>query len=206
MNVKFALSAIALSVGLAGCAAPVETHYVDTKTDNVAVMGLDYKDFESAANEMLNSMLNSPQLVDPAALPNARLVVTVSDIENDTSQRIDTDQLTKKIRIGLLNSGRFAMSTAIGLHGPEDAMTAKSRELSRSKLVNQRTVKKEGRVFAPDYSLSGKIIQSNNRVNSGEQEVDYNFMLTLTNLDNGLALWEGEKDIIKRGDNRTVSW
>jgi uncharacterized protein (TIGR02722 family) len=206
MNAKLSLSAIAFSLALTGCAAPVSTHYVDTKNDNVAVMGLDYKDFDEAATYMLNEMLNSHLLVHPNAAQGGRYVIAISDIRNDTDQRIDTDQLVKKIRIGLLNSGRFVITTAIGLHGAEDDMTRESRELSHSKMVNQRTVKKNGRVIAPDFSLSGKILQGNHRISGAEQQVDYVFQLTLTNLDTGLAYWEDEKDIIKRGDNRSVSW
>lgn len=204
MNLKLSLSAVALSLALAGCATT--TQYVDTKNDNVAVMGLDYKDFETAANKMVNDMLDSPLMVHPKAGQGGRFVVAMSDIVNDTAQRIDTDQLTKKIRVSLLNSGRFVITTAIGSNGPEDTMTAQSRMLKKSKMVNQKTVKKDGRVVAPDFSLSGKIIQRNNRVDSSTQQVDYYFQLTMTNLDDGLAYWEGEQAIIKRGDNRTVSW
>ncbi|MCW0208021.1 MAG: penicillin-binding protein activator LpoB [Achromobacter sp.] len=204
MSLKLSLSAALLAATLAGCATT--TQYVDQKNDNVAVMGLDYKDFESAANKMVNDMLNSPLMVHPKAAQGGRFVVAMSNITNDTAQRIDTDQLTKKIRVSLLNSGRFVITTAVGLNGPEDAMTAKSRALKGSKMVNQATVKKDGRVIAPDFSLSGKIMQRNNRVDSRTQQVDYYFQLTLTNLDDGLAYWEGEEAIIKRGDNRTVTW
>ncbi|GAA0233461.1 penicillin-binding protein activator LpoB [Castellaniella daejeonensis] len=204
MNTRALLSVSALCLALAGCATP--THYVDMKNDTVAVMGLDYKDFENAATELVNQMLASPLMVHPKSNQGARYVLTVSNVINDTAQRIDTDQLTKKIRISLLNSGRFIVTTAVGLNGPEDAMTAKSRQLKSSKMINQRTVKKDGRVIAPDFSLSGKIIQRNNRVSSRTQQVDYYFQLTMTNLDDGLAYWEGEYPIVKRGDNRTVSW
>lgn len=204
MNLKLSASAIVLVAALTGCATP--TQYVDTKNDNVAVMGLDYKDFESAATKMVNKMLDSPLMVHPKAAQGGRYVIAISNITNDTSQRIDTDQLIKKIRVSLLNSGRFVVTTAVGLNGPEDAMTAKSRTLQGSKMMNQATVKKNGRVIAPDFSLSGKILQSNHRVDSSTQRVEYTFMLTLTNLDNGLAYWEDEENIVKSGDNRTVTW
>src|SRR3546814_6899039 len=77
------------------------------------------------------------------------------------------------------NSGRFIVTTAIGINGAEDEMTRKSRQLRNSKMVNQKTVKKDGRVIAPDYSLSGKIIQRNSRVSSRTQQVDYYFQLTI---------------------------
>jgi uncharacterized protein (TIGR02722 family) len=193
VNTKLLLSSLALTLALTGCATT--THYVDQKTDKVAVMGLDYKDFENAAGEMVNQMLASPLMVHPKASQGGRYVMAVSNIVNDTTQRIS-----------LLNSGRFIVTTAIGVNGAEDDMTRKSRQLRNSKMVNQKTVKKDGRVIAPDYSLSGKIIQRVNRVNSRTQQVDYYFQLTMTNLDDGLAYWEGEYPIIKRGDNRTVTW
>ncbi len=61
-------------------------------------------------------------------------------------------------------------------------------------------------MIAPDLSLSGKIIQRNVRVNSGTQQVEYYFQLTLTDINTGLAFWEGETVIGKRGSNKSVSW
>ncbi len=201
LNRKTFLAA-ALALSLAGCAQE-GAYYVDSSSDSVAVMGLDYKDFEMAANSMVEDMLSSDLLVHPQG---GRYVLTVTGIINDTDQRIDTDQLTKKIRTSLLNSGRFVVTTAINANGPEDEMTRKVRQLRNSKMVNQKTVKKDGRVIAPDFSLTGKIIQQNQRVNSKTQQVEYYFQLTLTNLDDGLAYWEKEYPIIKRGDNRSASW
>jgi PBP1b-binding outer membrane lipoprotein LpoB len=60
-------------------------------------------------------------------------------------------------------------------------------------------------MVAPELSLSGKLLQHNNRVDSG-QRVDYSFQLTLTDLHTGLAIWEDEKPISKLGTYRTVAW
>ena len=132
--------------------------------------------------------------------------MAVSTIVNDTAQRIDTDQLTKKIRVGLLQSGKFLTTTAIGLNGAEDEMSARVRELADSKMVNQSTVKKNGTVIAPDFSLSGKIIQRTNRLDRSNQLVDYYFQLTLTDLESGLAYWEGEYPVSKKVSNASVTW
>ena len=196
------------SLLVTGCAT--KTHYVDQatgkKTDQQTVAGLNYRDFSSAADEMVQSILDNPRLRHPDAEQGAAYVLAISNIINDTTQRIDTDQLTKKIRIDLLNSGRFLTTTAISLNGAEDEMVQKVRELKNSELVNQSTVKKKNRVIAPDFSLSGKVIQKNFRLSKREQEINYYMQLTLTNLDNGLAYWEGEVPIVKHGDGRSVSW
>ena len=195
--------AIATASILSGCKS---TTYVDTTKDDIVTMGLSSRDFDSAAKTALDEMVASPLLVHPEVAKGGRYILAISNIINDTSQRIDTDQLTKKIRVGLLRSGKFLTTTAIGLNGAEDQMTAKVRDLENSKLVKQSTVKKNGTVIAPDFSLSGKIIQRTNRVDRSTQLVDYYFQLTLTQLETGLAYWEGEYPISKTGSNNSVTW
>lgn len=75
--------------------------------------------------------------------PNGgRSIMVVSRITNDTMQRIDTDQLTKKIRVSLLRSGKVVTTTAVGLNGVEDEMTMKARELRDSEEFDQSGVQK----------------------------------------------------------------
>jgi penicillin-binding protein activator len=61
-------------------------------------------------------------------------------------------------------------------------------------------------MVAPELSLSGKLLQTNNRLGDGSQRVDYEFQLTLTQLKTGLGLWEGAEPISKRGPNQSVAW
>jgi len=196
--------AVAASVAVTGCKST--TSYVDNSNNKIVTMGLSHKDFDGAANKALDEMIDSPLLAHPEAAQGGRYVLAISNIINDTSQRIDTDQLTKKIRVGLLRSGKFLTTTAIGLNGAEDEMTAKARELNNSKLVNKATTKKNGTVISPDFSLSGKIIQRTNKIDRSNQLVDYYFQLTLTQLETGLAYWEGEYPISKKGSNDSVTW
>lgn len=186
---------------LAGCATP--TRYVDPAADNGPVaMTMDYRDFEKAATEAVDDMLASGAVSNPNG---GRYIMVVSRITNDTMQRIDTDQLTKKIRVALLRSGKVVTTTAVGLGGAEDEMTMRSRELRNSEEFDQSGVQKKGTLQAPDLSLSGKILQRNHKV-ADEQQVEYYIQLSLTDLATGLAFWEGETPIIKRGSNDSVSW
>nr|WP_275407097.1 penicillin-binding protein activator LpoB [Alteromonas hispanica] len=191
---------------MAGCQST--TKYVDKNDDNIAVLGLSQRDFDQAANQALDDIIASPLLVHPEADKGGRYVLSIYNILNDTSQRIDTDQLVKKIRVGLLQSGKFLTTTAVNFtgSGPEDTSSVKVRELNNSPLMNKGTVKKNGTVISPDFSLSGKIIQRTNRVNRSKQLVEYYFQLTLTQLETGLAYWEGEYPIAKTGSNDSVTW
>ena len=199
---KIALSAI-LAVGvMSGCAD--KTERIDIHNDKGdQVMGLDYRDFNQAAGEAVQSMLMSGA-VDKKN--GARYVLAISRITNDTMQHIDTDQLIKKIRVELLKSGKVVVTTAVGANGPEDKMSKQARELRKDDEFNQNTVQKKGTMVAPDLSLSGKILQRNVAMDDGKQQVEYYFMLSLTEIKTGLAWWEGETIIGKRGSGKSVSW
>ena len=191
-----------ISVLISGCAAT--TQNIDMNNDRgQAVMGLDYRDFQKAAGESISSMLESGALNKPGG---GRYVLAISRIINDTMQRIDTDQLIKKIRVELLQSGKVVVTTAVGATGAEDKMTMQARELRKTDEFKQSTVAGKGQMIAPELSLSGKIIQRNVRVTSSLQQTEYYFQLTLTDINTGLALWEGESVIGKRGSNKSVSW
>lgn len=192
---------LATSIFFAGCAQ--EPTYVsnDGIKKATTTMGIDNDDFVQAAADAIDSMLRSPKIsrqTDP-------YVLMIGEVINDTTQRIDTDRLIKKIRIELLNSDKFIVTTAIRAGGAEDKMVYETRKLRENSEFNQKTVAKEGQLLSAKFSLSGKIIEDKRRSN-GKQYVEYIFQLTMTNLDNGLAYWEGETVIKKVGSNKSVTW
>ena len=152
---------------------------------------LDAEDFEYAAGKALTSLINSGCLNKPQG---GRYVVAISRVTNNTTMELDTDMLIKKIRVGLLNSGKVVVTTAVAHLGPEDAMSKNARQLANDDDFNQATVAKKGQMIAPDLSISGKIISSTPR---GTARTDYYFQLSLTQISTGLAIWEGEERITK---------
>ncbi|MEN8146766.1 MAG: penicillin-binding protein activator LpoB [Campylobacterota bacterium] len=199
---KVTLSVLLAAGLMSGCAD--KTERIDMNNDKGdQVMGLDYRDFNQAAAEAIQSMLMSGALDKKSG---DRYVLAISRVSNDTMQHIDTDQLIKKIRVELLKSGKVVVTTAVSANGPEDAMSKQARELRNDDEFNQRTVQKKGQMVAPDMSLSGKILQRNVRMDDGKQQVEYYFMLSLTEIKTGLAWWEGETIIGKRGSGKSVSW
>lgn len=190
---------------LAGCASPGAVEMVDTRNDRgEAVVGIDYRDFEKAASDAVQSLLASGAVNNPKG---GRYVMMVSRITNDTMQRIDTDQLVKKIRVDLLNSGKVVVTTAVGAGGAEDQANFDVREGTRgNEEFDQSRVQRKGTLQAPDLSLSGKILQRNIRMSGGKQQIEYYFQLTMTELASGLAVWENELPIIKRTSGKSAAW
>ena len=191
---------------IAGCAQ--ETAYIDIMHDEgKPVMALDYRDFDQAASEMIQSMLGSGALKKPGG---GRYVVTTGRIINDTMQRIDTDQLMAKIEEELLNSGQVVMTSAVGGKGAPDKMVYDLREDIRESDVgdefDEKTLPAKGQLIAPELSISGKIFQRNIRYDKNRQQVEYYFQLKVTDLTTGLRFWQKETLIGKRGSNKSVAW
>ena len=200
--VTITMSALLAAGLMSGCVD--KTERIDMHNDKGdQVMGLDYRDFDEAASKAIQSMLKSGALDKKNG---DRYVLAISRVTNDTMQHIDTDQLIKKIRVELLRSGKVVVTTAVSANGAEDAMSMQARELRGNDEFNQNTVQKKGTLVAPDMSLSGKILQRNVAMDDGKQQVEYYFMLTLTEIKTGLAWWEGESVIGKRGSGKSVSW
>ena len=194
--------ALVLATVLTGCESIPQN--IDVQNDDGhAVMGLDYRDFQKAANTLVQSLLASGQLKKASG---ERYVVTTGKIINDTMQRIDTDQLLAKIEESLMNSGQVVMTSAVGAGDGTDKMVYHVRELRNSDEFNQNTIAQKGQLIAPELSISGKIIQRDVRYERKKTQVEYYFQLRVTNIANGLRFWQKEEFIGKRGSNKSVSW
>jgi uncharacterized protein (TIGR02722 family) len=188
-----------------GCAT--ETKNIDMVNDEgKAVLALDYRDFNKAASEMIQSMLSSGA-VDKKE--GGRYVMTTGRIVNDTMQRIDTDQLMAKIEEELLNSGKVVMTSAVGGKGAPDKMVYDVREIRRSDVADEfkgDTLPAKKQLISPELSIAGKIYQRNINYDKDKQQVEYYFQLYVTDLTTGLRFWQREVVIGKRGSNKSVAW
>jgi uncharacterized protein (TIGR02722 family) len=193
-------TAIILSTGC----STVATRNIDMNNDKeVAVKGLSSIDFKNIANKMVDSMIRSGAISKPGG---GRYVMVISDIVNDTMQRFDTDQLIKKIRVALTQTGKVSVTMALGANGAEDKMLMQQRQLRGHKEFDQRGVAAEGQMKVYDLSLSGKIRQNNIRISRSEERIEYYVWLTLSDPISGLSFWEGEEVIAKVASSDSVSW
>lgn len=190
-----------ISILVGGCGGPKTTNVDIRNDDGKSVMGLDYRDFDKAASEMIQSMVASGALKKKGG---GRYVVATGRIVNDTMQRIDTNQLMAKIEEELMNSGLVVMTSAVG--SGTDKLVHETRELRDSEEFDQSTIAKRNTLIAPELSISGKIFQRNLRYDKKRQQVEYYFQLKLSDVTSGLRYWQKESLIAKRGSNKSVSW
>ncbi len=184
---------------LTGCATQNNAKYVDSQGPNtiVSLNSINIQDWNTAADKLVASLLASGVLERAPELP---AVMAISRIRNNTQQQVDTDSLTKKIRIALNQTGKVVTTTTMGPDGRvEDAMAADAGAMGAF-MAGQKQVTK-----LPYYTLSGKLLEDRVSVGSTKQ-VTYTFQLSLTTVKDGLALWEGEELITKQGQRSSVGW
>ncbi len=186
----------ALPFVIGGCAT--NAHYVETggRESVVSVNQINIQDYIQAANAAVNDLLASGAL---DRVPNPPAVLAISRIVNNTGQQIDTDLLVKKIRVAVLNSGKALTTTTLGLGGTAEDPMAKGLQQENEFKSDQKATR------TPDFTLSGKIIETTARAGSTRQST-YSFQLSLTDSKTGLAVWEGEKEITKQGTRPSVGF
>jgi uncharacterized protein (TIGR02722 family) len=199
---RVTLFSVIIAVLAAGCASTGgDVKYVDAGSTRtlVSLDKLNLQDLNQAAEAMITSLrenfINAGKLSGTG--PNGLAVLKIERIINDTSEQWDSDLLTKKIRIDLNRTGKVATSTTFG----NDAESKIGQELAQER----QFLNKGGGVLNPDYTLTGKVIEDTNR-NGNKREKVYFFHLALTDMRNGLAIWEEEKAIVKQGSRSSVGW
>jgi PBP1b-binding outer membrane lipoprotein LpoB len=135
-------------------------------------------------------------IAQKSAAPPAILAVSV--VRNETGKQFDTDLLTKKIRVKLNNSGKALTTTTVGLGGQAEDPLARGIQEEQQFLEDKKVTK------TPDFSLSGKIIETRAKAGNVRQST-FSFQLSLTDK-RGLALWEGEEEITKQGKRPSVGF
>jgi uncharacterized protein (TIGR02722 family) len=187
--------AAAAAVALTGCTRPAQ--YVDPKGGRVMVTldQINIQDWSMAAESAITELLGAGVL-DKVPTP---AVMVVSRVVNSTSQQVDTDLLTKKIRVALNKSGKALTMTTRGPGGSAEDELAKEIAQEWKDIGLEQPAQRP-----PDFSLSGKIIETYTRSGNYRQAA-YTFQLSLTDR-RGLAVWEGEKEVVKQGRRPSVGF
>jgi len=134
--------------------------------------------------------------------PRQPAVLAISRIVNNTSQQVDTNLLTKRIRVALNQSGKAVTTTTVGLGGTAEDPLAREQAAYDA---FQRGEDPDRASVQPDYSLSGRLIET--KATAGKTaQMTYSFQLSLTQIGTGLAVWEDQVDITKQGKRNSVGW
>ncbi len=214
MNKSAIMTAFATAtVLLSGCGT--SPHRIDATGNQglTTTEDINFKDWQTAASNSIESLLQSGvldrQIYKKKAAQNLpyepQVVIMVSDVKNKTTNHIETNILTNQIRQALLKSGKALTTTAVGATGAEDKASRQVRDLKHDQMFKQSTVVKEGTAIAPEMSLAGEIIQQNTS-QGRSKEAYFQFHMTLTDIETGLALWEDYVEIAKQSTKPLIGF
>ncbi len=203
---KFAVFALASSVVFVGTVDAKkkkkpkdEDKYIDAKGTGTIIDAteINVQDWSQAADLLTSSLLESDVFEKTEAAPD---ILVIGRFVNDTTTQVDTDNLIKKIRVGLNGSGKALTTTAMAHGGKVEDETAAEAAAYAAYLEGE-----EAEIALPTMSLTGKLLE--NRTKAGKvYQSTFTFQLTLTQIKTGLALWEDEVQITKQGKKPSVGW
>jgi penicillin-binding protein activator len=167
------------------CGTKVE--YGDPGAVETLTVDFGSTDLQMIAAKMVQSMLASPVIQE-----QSRPVVQVASVQNNTSEHIDTQSITDKIRTTLIQSGKVRFSAAESRNEVIDEL-----EYQRgSGYVDAQTRKQVGKQVGADFLLTGEI-SSIAKHRGKVRDLYYKINLNLVNLETGLIDWADEKEIRK---------
>jgi uncharacterized protein (TIGR02722 family) len=159
-------------------------------------------DFEYSSKKAVQEFLESPYSKKPGG---GRWVVQMGEVVNDTTFRIDTASMTSRMKIAMTKTGQFIFTGATGTERTNYVQD--SRQLSKSKMFNQKTVARNGTVVASDLEMLGGIRQRT--VVDGaqkQQQLEYEFDFRVVERDTGLEIFQSLIPIEKLGPNQNFAW
>ncbi len=180
------ICSLSMIVCLGGCSKKIT--YGDPKGIETVTVEFGSTDLQKIVEEMTRSFLNS-KVVTSGIGP----IVTVQEVNNKTSEYIDTRMITDSIRTQLSQSSvvRFVVD--------EVAMQEAISEIERqqnSEYYDQDTATEKGRMVGAAYRLTGNVA-SIVKQNGDTKDVYYKINLQLWNVQNGLLEWSEETEIRK---------
>lgn len=196
---------LATVVGLTGCQSMSvisDNPMRGGNSTSIDSFGLTTEDFNYAAKEAVDAFLSSPA---STRADGTRWRVTIGEVVNDTTFKINTKSMTSRMRDMLINSGKFSFSGFTGQDGT--SFLRDSQQLSKSSLVDQKTVARGGTAQAPNLQINGEIRQRTNE--SGDrtqQRLEYEFDFKATDVKTGQLAFSKIVDIGKKGSNKNFAW
>lgn len=181
------------------------TNYDDP--DMVETLTIDFgsTDLQTLASSMSESLIGSPNLSyleHPGKGDDKRIVAYMGDIENRTSEHIDTSGISDSIRTTLLMSGKFRI--VAGTSGQNEIGDQVSFQQGSGR-VDPEMAKAFGKQLGADVvvygtlrsidKVKGRSIES---LGTRKQDLYYQFVMQCVNITTGELIWAKEEDIRKR--------
>lgn len=198
---KFLPLFVLATLGLSACTS---IGYDDPDKVETVNMKFGSTDLQSMADAMVQSLLSSPNLqyLDHSGKgDDKRIVLLTGNVNNRTSEHIDTSSITDSIRTALLKSGRIRLAAT---NQGQDELGTQVRFQMESGRVDPNLIRQFGKQIGADAVMYGNLrsiekSKGRNLEDAGRKtdDVYYKFTLEVVNIETGEVIWIDEKEIRK---------
>ena len=151
MKIKFApFLVLVLGLILSGCGekAFVKGQYDDPQRENLMNDQWSETDMQVTVKAMVDSLVAHDSIANAKKIP----IVMVTNLQNKTSEHIDTQSIMDMVRVDLTNSGRVQF---VDKEAREDI--SNEYNYQNSGMVSEETKKGAGGQVGADYIINGRL-------------------------------------------------
>lgn len=188
------LASVSLVLTSCGPKAFVKGDYDDPEKENLLNDQWSETDMQKTVQALVSSMTAHPVIANAKRPP----VVMVTQLQNKTSEHIDTQSVMDMVRVELMKTGKTSF---IDKEARQDI--ADEYNYQNSGMVGGETKKGPGGQIGADYIVNGRLDSIVQEVGK-EKTVYYKVTLNLTNLKTGVINWTDQKQIRKYYKKKSV--
>jgi penicillin-binding protein activator len=190
------LLAVAAVLAFSSCGpkAFVKGEYDDVNRENLMDDQWSETDMQVAVKSMVDSMVTHPSIANAKKMP----IVMVTNLQNKTSEHIDTQSIMDMVRVDLTNSGKVAF---VDKEARQDI--SNEYDYQNSGMVGDDSKKGPGGQTGADFIINGRLDSIVKEVGK-DKSVYYKLTLNLTNLKTGVISWTNQKQLRKTFKKKSV--
>ncbi|MBC7466544.1 MAG: penicillin-binding protein activator LpoB [Bdellovibrio sp.] len=190
------LAAVVSMLGLSACGpkAFVKGEYDDVDRTNLMNDQWSETDMQVVVKAMVDSLVKHPTIANAKRPP----VVMVTNLQNKTSEHIDTESIMDMVRVELTNSGQVSF---VDKQAREDVSNEYDYQNNGS--TSAETKKGPGGQIGADFIINGRLDSIVQEVGK-DKSVYYKLTLNMTNLKTNIITWTNNKQIRKTFKKKSI--
>jgi uncharacterized protein (TIGR02722 family) len=195
-TVSAMIAATVCATVLASCGpkAFVKGDYEDPEKANLLNDQWSETDMQNTVKDLVASMMAHPAIKDAKTPP----IVMVTQLQNKTSEHIDTQSVMDMVRVDLMRTGKVGF---IDKEARQDI--ADEYNYQNSGMVSKDSKKGPGGQVGADYIVNGRLDSIVQEVGK-DKTVYYKVTLNMTNLKSGMIVWSDHKQMRKAYKKKTI--
>jgi uncharacterized protein (TIGR02722 family) len=194
---KSLITVCIIALGLAACGPKVfkkGEYDTDVESTNLLNDKWSETDMQKVVKDLVASLTAHPAIAAAKKQP----LVMVTQLQNKTSEHIDTQSVMDMVRVELMNSGKVLF---VDKEAREDIKG--EYDYQNTGVVSKETKKGPGKQEGADYILNGRLDAIVQEVGK-DKTVYYKVTLNLTSLERNVIVWSGYKQIRKIYKKKSV--